>query len=204
LSLVGLTKVRSSVEKTVSASKLQQVTVALLNSASDNNGKLPPQVHPDSGLDWSGQLVTGGYIESEVFHAPADRRDRRQLAPPAAINGLFKRSYAVNSAKFTFDGNGYRTPWSKVRTESGAPVLAIPGHVILVGENFGGVEGSGGYVGVAESEGLDAFPRDLYQPPGAYYSRANGSVFFASAAEMAEYRADTDYNGDPLDPWKWK
>jgi len=196
----------SRANRATSIGNLRGIAVALQQFAASEEGFLPAQVHPLSGLDWSGQLVAGGYASGKAFSAPQDRKPRRSLAAPAAIGGLYPRSYGNNSAKYTYLQSGYLAPWPKTVTKRGARLALVPGHVLLAGENFGGDAGSdsGAYVGVAEWEGLDGLPRDLYPGGGACFVRADGAAFFAKPEEMNKYRADTDYGGDPRDPWKWK
>ena len=193
-------------QRGASISNLRGIAAAFHQFAVENEGFLPPQVDGVSGLDWSGQLVAGGYAPGASFRAPADRNKRRSVNPPAAVGGLYVRSYGNNSAKYTYVQNGYLSPWPKDVGQRGMRVAMIPGRIILAGENFGGDSGSdsGAYVGVAEWEGLDGLPRDLYPGGGACFARADGSAFFAKPEEMNEFRADTDYGGDPRDPWKWK
>ena len=142
-------------------------------------------------------MVAGGYAAGTSFRAPADRNARRSLTPPPAVKRLYIRSYGNNSAKYTYVQNGYRSPWPKDVGQRGARIATIPGRVLLAGENFGGDPDSGAYVGVAEWEGLDGLPRDLYPGGGACFVRADGSGFFAEPDKMNEFRADTDYGGDP-------
>ena len=90
------------------------------------------------------------------------------------------------------------------RTGEPSRANMVPATVMLVGENFGGaIENSGAVVGVAEFEGLNAETYNFYDDTGAHYCMADGSVAFMSKTEATRYRADTDYNGDPRDPWKW-
>lgn len=193
-------------QRGASLGNLRGIAAAFHQYAADHDGFLPAQVDGTAGLDWSGQLVSGGYASATSFRAPADRNERRQLDAPAAIGGLHIRSYGNNSAKYTYLQNGYLSPWPKDVGQRGARVTTIPGRILLAGENFGGDPGSdsGAYVGVAEWEGIDGLARDLYPGGGACFVRADGSGFFAKSSEMAEFRADTDYGGDPRDPWKWK
>jgi len=193
-------------QRSASISNLRGIAAAFHQFAADNDGFLPAHVDGASGLDWSGQLVAGGYASGMSFRAPADRNERRSLNPPAAVGGLFIRSYGNNSAKYTYVQSGYQSPWPKDVGQCGARIAMVPGRIILAGENFGGDSGSdsGAYVGVAEWEGLDGLPRDLYPGGGACFVKADGSAFFAKPEEMNEFRADTDYAGDPRDPWKWK
>lgn len=193
-------------QKGASLGNLRSIAAALHAFAADQNGFLPAQVAKDSGLDWSGQLVAGNYTSATSFRAPADRNERRSVSPPQAVGGPHIRSYGNNSAKYTYLENGYLSPWPKDVNAPGARISMVPGRIILAGENFGGDpgSGSGAYVGVPEWEGLDGLPRDLYPGGGACFVRADGSVFFAKPDDLAEFRADTDYDGDPRDPWKWK
>ena len=192
LTFFGYNRVRSSGEKTVSASNIRQVVMGLHLYSLNNSGFLPHQFDASRNSDWSGVLVEEEYVPEEVFHAPADLYTRRFDGTP--------RSYAVNSATYTFLQNGYRSPWPKDRSRANM----VPATVMLVGENFGGaIENSGAVVGVAEFEGLNAETYNFYDDTGAHYCMADGSVAFMSKTEATRYRADTDYNGDPRDPWKW-
>lgn len=191
-------------QRSASLSNLRGIAAAFHQFAADHEGFLPAQVDGASGLDWSGQLVAGGYVAGTAFRAPGDRNPRRALTPPAVVGGLYIRSYGNNSAKYTYVQNGYLAPWPKEVGQRGARMATIPGRILLAGENFGGDPDSGAYVGVAEWEGLDGLARDLYPGGGACFVRADGSGLFAKPAEMNEFRADTDYGGDPRDPWKWK
>lgn len=197
-------KVRQTAQRSSALSNVRQLVLSMTVYASDNRGFLPRQV--EGGLDWSGVLVRAGVLPiSPVFAAPADTTERRVLTPPGGIQALQPRSFAINSAKFTYDGAGYRTPWPKSITEPPARLDSIPPQIMLVGENWGGEDaGSGAFVGVPENEGIDANPRDLYQGTGAHYAFADGSARFLRAAEMNRFRADTDYGGDAGDPWKWR
>lgn len=193
-------------QRGASLSNLRGIAAAFHQFAADQGGFLPAQVDGAAGLDWSGQLVVGGYASGTSFRAPADRNPRRDLNPPAAVGGLYIRSYGNNSSKYTYLQNGYLAPWPKEVGQRGARLATVPGRIILAGENYGGDAGaeSGAYVGVAEWEGLDGLPRDLYPSGGACFVRADGSGFSARPEEMNEFRADTDYGGDARDPWKWK
>lgn len=190
--------------RAASIANLRGIAASLHQFAADNSGFLPAQVDPDSGMDWSGQLVVGGYASREVFRAPEDRNKRREMPPPARVGGLYPRSYGNNSAKYTYLESGYRSPWPKTVSAPAARLAVVPPHILLAGENFGGGDESGAYVGVAEHEGLDGLAGDLYPGGGACFVRADGAAFFATSVEMNEYRADTDYGGDRADPWKWK
>jgi prepilin-type N-terminal cleavage/methylation domain-containing protein len=197
-------KVRQSAQKSSALAHVRQLALAMTIFANDNRGFLPRQV--ESGVDWSGQLVKSGALPlNDFFAAPADRVERRTLTPPNGIRALQIRSFAVNSAKFTYLGNGYKSPWPKTVSAQPAKLDGIPPHVMLVGENWGGESaGSGAYVGVPENEGIDGFPRALYDGGGAHYGYADGSARYRTPAEMNTYRADTDYGGAGTDPWKWR
>ena len=164
-------------QRGASISNLRAIAAAFHQFAADHDGFLPAQVDGAAGLDWSGQLVAGGYAAGTSFRAPADRNARRSLTPPPAVKRLYIRSYGNNSAKYTYVQNGYRSPWPKDVGQRGARIATIPGRVLLAGENFGGDPDSGAYVGVAEWEGLDGLPRDLYPGGGACFVRADGSGF---------------------------
>lgn len=166
--------------------------------ATSHNDYLPYQMSPDTQRDWSGILVDTDYLEEDaIFQSPNDTFTRR-------LEGQ-ARSYAINSSKWTYLENGYQSPWPKDRQAQPTKVGLIPPNIILLAENFGGAaDNSGATVGVAEFEGLDAQTRDFYNGQGAFYGLADGSVIFKSSEDMNEYRADTDYGGDPNDPWKWK
>lgn len=195
--LSAVRRVRISGDKAVSASNLRQVVTGLQLYSQDGGGALPHQYDAERNLDWSGVLVDEGYLPRAIFHAPADTFSRRFDGTP--------RSYAVNSATYTFLQNGYDSPWPKDRSERPSAAGMVPPNVMLVGENFGGaIENSGAVVGVAEFEGLNAATFNFYDGQGAHYGMADGSVSFMSRDEIGQYRADTDYNGDPRDPWKWK
>jgi type II secretory pathway pseudopilin PulG len=189
-----------------SLSNLRQIGIALTVYCADGDGCLPPQKDPATGLDWSGQLVVAKLLAPKMLLAPEDRLYRRPLGAPTDIGGLYRRSYGINSSKWTFLGNGYQSPWPKDISAKGAKLFTVPPTILLAGENFGGGTGAGAYVGVTECEGLDGTPRDLYPKAGhgACYLRADGSGFFASKTDMSKYRADTDYAGNRADPWKWK
>ncbi len=193
----ALSGVSMSRNKAISSSNIRQVVMGLHLYSQENNGLLPHQFDAARGLDWSGVLVEDDYLPEEIFHAPADEFTRRFEGAP--------RSYAVNSATYTYLLNGYHSPWPRDRTDQPSSAFAVPPSVMLVGENFGGaIENSGAVVGVAEFEGLNAETYNFYHDTGAHYCMADGSVAFMSREEIGRYRADTDYNGDESDPWKWK
>ncbi|MGE9295066.1 MAG: type II secretion system protein [Puniceicoccales bacterium] len=195
--MAALSGTGTSRDKAVSTGNIRQVVLGLHLYSQANKGLLPLQFDAGRNLDWSGALVEDGYLTEDVFHAPADEFTRRLDGTP--------RSYAVNSATYTFLQNGYRSPWPKNRTEQATSAMLVPPTVMLVGENFGGaIDNSGAVVGVAEFEGLNAETYNFYDDTGAHYCMADGSVVFMSKEEIDQYRADTDYNGDPKDPWKWK
>ncbi|WOO41845.1 type II secretion system protein [Rubellicoccus peritrichatus] len=197
---LGVVRARTQAYKSTSSSNVRQIVTTLNLYALDNGGRLPDQVHPTTGQDWSGTLVEEGFLaENEVFSSPGDTFER--------VYDGEARSYAINSSKYTYLQNGYMAPWPKLGDTNAKPaeIALIPPNIILVGENFGGGnDGSGAVVGIAEHEGLDASTRDFYDDQGAFYGKADGSVAFRSSEEMKQYRADTDYGGDPRDPWKWK
>lgn len=190
--------VRMEARKSMSANNVRQIVIGMNLYATDNGGYLPKQYDPESGLDWSGILVDSGHIENEnVFHAVEDDFIRSFDGTP--------RSYALNSAKWTFLQNGYQSPWPPDRTDNPGKANLIPPNIILVAENFGGAgNNSGAVVGIPEFEGIDALTYDFYNEQGAFYGLADGSVSFRSSEEMSEFRADSDYGGNPRDPWKWK
>lgn len=195
--LAALGRVGVSRDKAVSTSNIRQIVLSLHLYAQENGGALPHQYDAGRGLDWSGVLIEDEFLSEDIFHAPADTFSRRFDGTP--------RSYAVNSSTYTFLQNGYRSPWPKDRTDRASSATMVPPRVMLVGENFGGaVENSGAVVGVAEYEGLNAATYNFYGDTGAHYCMADASVVFMSQEEIGRYRADTDYNGDPNDPWKWK
>ena len=197
-------KVRLSAQRASALSNVRQIAMAISVYASDQKGSLPRQV--ENGLDWSGVLVTSGVLASDgVFASRADNTERRVLVPPSAINGLQIRSFGINSAKYTYTGGGYKSPWPKDITSTPARLESIPAHVMLVGENWGGEEeNSGAYVGVPEHEGIDGYARNLYSGTGANYAFADGHAEFLSATEMNKFRADTAYVDGDGDPWKWR
>jgi len=201
-----ITTLKSKGNVSTSMANLRQIGIALGLYCTDGDGSLPPQKDPASGLDWSGQLVVAKFLDPKTLAAPEDRLYRRPLGAPTGIGGLYRRSYGINSAKWTYLGNGYQSPWPKDISAKGAKLFTVPGYILLAGENFGGGSGAGAYVGISECEGLDGAPRDLYPKAGhgACYLRADGSGFYSSVADMSKYRADTDYGGNRADPWKWK
>ena len=196
--IVAVSRVRIAASKSVSSSNIRQIVIAMKLYATSHNDYLPYQMSPDTQRDWSGILVDTDYLEEDaIFQSPNDTFTRR-------LEGQ-ARSYAINSSKWTYLENGYQSPWPKDRQAQPTKVGLIPPNIILLAENFGGAaDNSGATVGVAEFEGLDAQTRDFYNGQGAFYGLADGSVIFKSSEDMNEYRADTDYGGDPNDPWKWK
>ncbi|MDQ8208045.1 prepilin-type N-terminal cleavage/methylation domain-containing protein [Coraliomargarita sp. SDUM461003] len=196
--IAAIGRVQREARKSVSSSNIRQIVLSMHLYATSNNGYLPYQMDPDNNRDWSGILVDEELLpEGEVFQSPEDNFTRR-------FEGQV-RSYAINSSKWTYLENGYKSPWPKDRQAKPSKASLIPPNIILVAENFGGAaDNTGANVGVAEFEGLDALTRDFYDEQGAFYGLADASVIFKSSAEMNEYRADTDYAGNPLDPWKWK
>ena len=197
---------KSKANRAASLSNLRQIGIALRLYCTDGDGCLPPQIDPVTQLDWSGQLVVAKLLDPKMLSAPADRLFRRPLGAPSAIGALYSRSYGNNSAKWTYLGNGYQSPWPKDTYARGARLFTVPSSILLAGENFGGGSGAGAYVGIPECEGLDARAQDLYPDSGhgACYLRADGAACFASVAEMNAFRADTDYGGNRNDPWMWK
>ena len=196
--IVAIGRVRMEARKSVSSSNIRQIVISMNLYATGNKGYLPYQVAPESGRDWSGLLVDEEYLQEDaVFQSPEDNFVRR-------FDGQ-ARSYAINSSKWTYLENGYKSPWPKDREAQPCKANTIPPNIILVAENFGGAaDNTGANVGVAEFEGLDALTRDFYNNQGAFYGLADASVIFRTSDEMNEYRADTDYAGNPQDPWKWK
>ncbi len=197
-------KVRLSAQRAAALSNVRQIALAMNVYASDGSGYLPRQV--ENGLDWSGVLVTSGALSADgVFASGADEIGRRVLTPPAGITNLQIRSFGINSAKYTYLGGGYRSPWPKTITDTPSRLDNIPSHIMLVGENWGGEEeNSGAYVGVPENEGIDGYARNLYNGSGANYAFADGHAEFRSAEEMNTFRADTAYDNSASDPWKWR
>ncbi|MDQ8193914.1 type II secretion system protein [Coraliomargarita sp. SDUM461004] len=195
---VAIGRVRIEASKSVSSSNIRQIVLAMNLYASSHHGYLPYQMDPDTNRDWSGILVDAELLQEDaVFQSPEDNFARRFEGQP--------RSYAINSSKWTYLENDYKSPWPKDRQALPSKAALIPSNIILVAENFGGAaDNTGANVGVAEFEGLDALTRNLYDGQGAFYGLADASVIFKRSEEMNEYRADTDYGGNPLDPWKWK
>jgi len=118
----GISGAVSQSHRAASIANLRCIAAALHQFAADTGGLLPAQVDPDTGLDWSGQLVVAGYASREIFKAPADRNPRRDLNPPADVGGLYPRSYGNNSSKFTYLDNGYLSPWPKLSCSASASV----------------------------------------------------------------------------------
>lgn len=201
LLLAAIGPSRDRADRTGCASNLRSIYLALSSYATDHNGYLPSQVIVASNLDWSGQLVEGGYLSESALTCPADRDGR-------SIDGT-PRSYAINSGKWTFLLNGYQSPWPADPYAQAKKLAVIPATVMLVGENHGtnGLipsASSPAVVGTPAFEGLDALPSSNHEDIGGNYVFADGHVEFRTSEDMDPYRADTDYQGDRSDPWKWK
>lgn len=201
LLVVALGPSRERADRIACASNIRSIYVALSSYAMDHNGRLPPQVDVASNQDWSGLLVEEGYLTEDILSCPADRDGR-------AVDGT-PRSYAINSGKWTFLLNGYQSPWPANPYDPPKRLGVIPANIMLVGENHGtnGLipsSSSVAVVGTPAFEGLDALPANTHDDLGSNYVFADGHVEFLSAEEMSAFRADTDYGGDPRDPWKWK
>lgn len=201
--LPALNTARESGRRAVCVSNIRQIMTAMVLYADDNTGILPAQNYGMSGsFDWSG-LLTNKIQSTGVFRCPSDRNQRTYPGAP--------RSYAVNSGKFTYLASGYRCPWPA--SAAPAKLADVPAQVFLVSENHGNLNPNGGVVGVAENEGMDAAASAVHNNfSGGNYGFSDGRAEYLlrgnNAAELRAnggvWRADTDYGGDPRDPWKWK
>ena len=202
--LPALNQARATAQTVRCASQLHQVMQGFHLYAAENQALLPHQ--RIDYVDWSGTINTM-LNQPRVFACPVDRTVRRAELATFAI-----RSYANNSAKFTYLLNGYRSPWPADPTARPEKIDQVPSNVLLIGENHGhdAYPGSGWWadggaiVGLAEFEGLDAYAWDLHHGEGINYGFADGRVEFLAKAHVDQWRADTDYGGAGNDPWKWK
>ena len=213
LLLPALASARKAGQTAVCGANIHQIMIAFVAYSNENAGYLPNQALPNL-TDWSGTLAQL-MASPNGFRCPEDANTRRP-----ELDGIPWRSYAINSGKFTYLGNGYHSPWPPTSTDAPEKLFDVPNHVLLVGQNDGhdGINGpdapdgawdgitgvSGAVVGVAEFEGLDAYAWDLHPAKGVNYGFSDGSVRFLTRAYIDQWRADTDYAGDPRDPWKWK
>jgi prepilin-type N-terminal cleavage/methylation domain-containing protein len=213
--LPALSTAKDAGRRAACASNVRQIVIAMTLYAENYNGSLPTQAPPPFA-DWSG-LLTNVVANTAIFRCPGDNHLRR-------LAGAW-RSYAVNSGKWTYAepahlASGYACPWpvnspgqaGVASTVPPAKLAEIPSHVFLVGENHGisafvPPGDSGAVVGVGEVEGLDALPSDAHRRHGGNYGFSDGRVEYLSSQYLNQWRADTDYTGQPqaaLDPWKWK
>jgi prepilin-type N-terminal cleavage/methylation domain-containing protein len=213
--LPALASARDAGKRASCMNNLRQILISITLYAENNNGSLPTQAPPPSS-DWSG-LLTNVVNNAAVFRCPSDNNGRRLV-------GAW-RSYAVNSGKWTyaepsFPASGYRCPWpvnsfgqpGVLSTVAPAKLYEVPSHVFLVSENHG-ISGavlpgdSGAVVGVGEVEGIDALASDVHRNVGGNYGFSDGRVEFLTKKYVEQWRADTDYTGQPgvaSDPWKWR
>ena len=205
--LPALTRARQSAQVVSCASNLRQIAGGVHMYAGANRGWLPYQALLPDFRDWSGTIAEE-LRNKAVFRCPTDQTQRLAL-----VADLPQRSYAVNSGKFTFLGNGYKSPWPADRFARPEQVRRVPIHVLLIGENHGHdapPAGAGNFgdstavVGLAAFEGLDAYAHDVHRKQGGNYAFSDGHVDFLYKADIDQWRCDTDYGGDPRDPWKWK
>ena len=223
--LPALTKARAVAQSVRCATQLHGIMQGFHIYATEHHNLLPHQYVLLSGgaakTDWSG-AIHNVLKQTRVFACPIDKVERRPDLKAYAI-----RSYAINSAKWTFLSNGYKSPWPwplDPDTISPSKLSNVPPQVLLVGENHGhdgdpagdqsapGWNADGGaIVGIAEFEGLDGWAWDLHPSGsgatggnGVNYGFADGRVEFLSKRYVDQWQADTDYAGDSRDPWKWK
>jgi len=145
-----------------------------------------------------------------VFRCPIDDTVRMPI-----VSDQPPRSYAVNSGKFVdayVRSLGYRTPFPLDRFDQPERLQRIPANVMIVGENHGHdapPTGGGNFgdstavVGIAAFEGLDAYAHAIHYGTGSNYGFSDGHVEFLKKTYIDQWRCDTDYGGDPRDPWKW-
>jgi prepilin-type N-terminal cleavage/methylation domain-containing protein/prepilin-type processing-associated H-X9-DG protein len=204
--LPALNNAREASRRAVCTSNLRQVGQAMVLYADDYGGSLPVQRVGGAGsVDWSG-LLTNNVKSTGFFACPSDRNERTYAGA--------KRSYAVNSGKFTYTGAGDRAPWPDPPSVAPARLADVMLNVLLVGENHGRINPNGAVVGIAEQEGLDSFAAPVHRGVGNYLfgdghvESLLGGVDIDTASfvvrEGGRFRADTDYGGDPRDPWKWR
>ncbi len=214
LLLPSLATARRSAQTATCAANLHQIMLGLAMYAHEYADQLPLQATA-TFADWSGAIA--GHVGAPApFRCPSDPNTRH----PAVADRPW-RSYAVNSGKFTYLLNGYKSPWPALATDRPLQRLSdIPGRVLLIGQNDGhdglggpespdgiwdGLTGvSGAVVGLAAFEGLDAYAWDMHPGKGVNYGFSDGRAQFLTRAHVNQYRADTDYGGDPADRWKWK
>ncbi len=209
----SLSAARAAAQTVQCAANERQIMQGFVLYAGDNRGFLPYQAInklPASLPDWS--LPISEMLNStKVFRCPLDDNERMSFVSTMPV-----RSYAINSSKWTYLGNGYKVPWPQVRPgpqfDLPMQLSRVPNHVFLIGENHGhdAYPGSGwtgdstAVVGLAAFEGLDAYAWDMHRGQGANYGFSDGHVEFFTKKYVDKWRADTDYGGDPNDPWKWK
>ena len=200
--LPALNGARESAKSAACMGNLRQIIEAMMLYADDYAGLLPPQ--STGTIDWSGLLTNTVVHIPALFRCPSDRNERRPI-----FAGCAWRSYAVNSGKFTLAAVGYRCPWPT----NGPPakLADVPQPVFLLSENHGVSPSTppyntGAIVGVAEMEGIDGLASQTHRS-GANYGLRDGRVEYLAKAYIDQWRADTDYSGQPKekgDPWKWK
>ncbi len=207
--LPALTKARKSAQTVACASSVRQIMIAMHGYANASNGSLPYQAFTDY-RDWSGTLAA--QIKNKgVFLCASDDNPRSPL-----VAGQAPRSYAINSGKFVdayVRSLGYHTPFPIDPLDLPEKLMKIPPRVMIVGENHGHdapPTGAGNFgdstavVGLANFEGLDAYAHAIHYNLGANYGFSDGHVEFLLKKYIDQWRCDTDYGGDPRDPWKWK
>jgi len=208
--LPALGEAREAGRAVACAAQARAVLLGITSYSTDHADRLPHQMQPISeGFgDWSGAVLD--YLhDPNVFRCPSDDFPRR-------FPDEDPRSYSVNDAKWTFLGNGYRSPWPKydgaTRVALGevARMWEVPHQVFLLGENYDFWSAFdplnyGAVVGVAEYEGLFAIASETHRRRGGgNYGFSDGRISFEDFDLVDPWRADTDYGGDPRDPWKWK
>lgn len=226
--LPALAQARAAARNISCASNLRQVMVAMINYAVDNRSRPPHQLVYGSGIpggsiDWSGQLASyvGGnpmnMVNTEpglrIFRCPDDNIER--LPTVKAY-----RSYAVNDSRWTYFANGYKAPWPRYDSANGNPILGtgmtelvtqpyriedIPAHVMMISEVWARLYTNSGRctVGNYDNTGL-AGRFDSVHYRGANVSFSDGRVTALTEEEVDTYRADTNYNGNRADRWKWR
>ena len=204
LLLPALKRARESANAVTCASNVRQIVALLSIYAGSNDGRLPYRA---LGLDdWSGTLAPLSRGRP-AFICPADENPRR-LTPDLTVI----RSYGVNNGPFAHDpaaAGVYRAPWPIAGDGLPAQLHKVPGHVVLVGDNFGQFAQSAAYVGLAEAESLDAIAWGAHRIKlrrGDNFGFSDGHVEYRLKEEMDQVTADPDADpaGGPADPWKWR